>query len=164
LAAVVVGLIAARFHRSGIAPVGLLSIAVGCMLGAVLGWLAKFFAVNCRTRLVLGTLALAAVTILAEHAWLYHDFRRQWHEARANSAEVALFRPETPWSPAEYFAREASEGRWALWLSDAAIITAAAIAATLMVQRRITKTRVATRLTSASSAEPSSPKPSDADK
>jgi hypothetical protein len=99
--------------------------------------------VTCRTRLVLGTVALALVTVLAEHAWLYRDFRRQWHEARSRSAEVALFRPEAPWSPAEYFAREASAGRIALWVVDATLIIVVAIGCGLVAQRYVARTRVA---------------------
>jgi hypothetical protein len=162
LAAVASGFVAARLNLWGLAPVGLLPVAVGCLLGAILGWLAAFAGVKCRVRLILGTIVLAAVTVLSEHAWLYLDFRRQWHEARATSAEVALFRPETPWSPGEYFTREASAGRWALWLTDAAIITAAAVVTNLIVLRRATKTRVATRLSSPKSsdaAKPSVPTP-----
>jgi hypothetical protein len=143
LAATIVGFIASRLHLSGLAPVGLLSIAVGCALGATLGWLGKFNAVHCRTRLILGTLMLSLMTVLAQHAWLYLDFRRQWHAARANSAEVALFRPETPWSPAEYFTREASAGRVALWVMDAALIVAAAMVTAVVLRRAIGKQHVA---------------------
>jgi hypothetical protein len=143
LAAVAIGFVAARLNIWRIAPVGLLPGAVGCLLGAILGWLAVWNSVKCRVRLVLGTIALAVSTALAEHAWLYLDFRRQWYEARANSAEIAMFRPETPWSAAEYFAREATHGRWALWLSDAAIVTAAAVVMALVVSLHTTKPRVA---------------------
>jgi hypothetical protein len=143
LAAVVIGFVAARFHLWGLAPVGLLSIVVGCVLGASLGWLATFHGVTCRIRLVVGTIALGVVTALSEHAWLYHDFRRQWHEARAKSAEVALFRPETPWSPVEFFARELTPANAALWLLDAALIVAAAIFASIIVQRYSMENRAA---------------------
>jgi len=73
---------------------------------------------------------LAIVTVLAQHAWLYHSFRQQWHEARAKSPEVALFRAEAPWSPREYFARELTPYRAALWCLDAALITVTAAVAT----------------------------------
>jgi hypothetical protein len=120
----------------------------------MIGWLAAFNNGRCRVRLMIETIVLAAVAVLAEHAWLYIDFRRQWHEARANSAEIAMFRPETPWSPVEYFTREASEGRWALWLTDAAIITAAAVLTSLIAFRRATNKRVPN-----DGAESSTPKP-----
>jgi hypothetical protein len=143
VAAVAIGYFAARFNLWGIAPVGLLSIAVGGVLGGALGGLAAFTGMWCRTRLILGTMLLAMMTVLAEHAWLYRDFRRQWHEARSNSAEVALFRPETPWSPVEYFTLEASNGRVLLWALDAVIVTVAAIATIFIVVRYMAKTRVA---------------------
>ena len=156
IAALAIGYVAARLNLSGIAPVGLLSIAVGCVLGAVLGGLAAFCNVDCRTRLVLGTLVLAVVTVLAEHAWLYRDFRRQWHEARTKSAEVALFRPETPWSPVEYFARELTATSAALWLLDAALIIATAVATGIIVQRYSMETR---RASSAAKSPPLTPDP-----
>ena len=143
VAAVAISYFVARFNLWGIAPVGLLSIAVGCGLGGTLGGLAAFTGVWCRARLILGTIVLAMVTVLAEHAWLYRDFRRQWHEARSNSAEVALFRPETPWSPVEYFTREASNGRVLLWALDAAIVIAAAVTTIVVVHHQIVKSRVA---------------------
>ncbi len=140
-AAVAIGYVAARLNLLGIAPLGLLSTFVGCILGAVLGGLAVVCNVGCRTRLVFGTLVLAVITVLAEHAWLYRDFCRQWHEARATSAEVALFRPETPWSPVEYFARELTATSAAFWLFDAALIIATAIATGIIVHRYSMETR-----------------------
>jgi hypothetical protein len=80
-----------------------------------------------RWHLITGTLFLALVTALAQHAWLYVDFRRQWQEARAKSPEVAMFRPETPWSPSQYFARELTIESMALWTLDAALNAASAI-------------------------------------
>jgi hypothetical protein len=77
----------------------------------------------------------ALVTTLAEHAWLYLDFRRQWQEVRAKSPEVALFRPEAPWSPAEYFARELSAGRAPLWALDAVLVIAAAVTVVVVARR-----------------------------
>jgi hypothetical protein len=142
LTSVVVGFVAARLNLWGFAPVGLLSIGIGMLLGAILGGLAGFCDVTDRRQLVLGTLALAICTVLAEHAWLYHDFCRQWHEARANSAEVALFRPESPWSPSEYFAREASAGRLVLWAWDAALIVAASLGAAVVMNRQYRNSRV----------------------
>jgi hypothetical protein len=156
LAAVAIGWFAARLHAAGIAPVGLMSLLVGAMLGAALAALAasqltasdpaasqlaasqlaasQRLAGSCP--LVIGTILLALVTILAEHAWLYRDFRRQWQDARAESPEVALFRPEQPWSPHEYFAWELSSGRAALWALDAVLVIAAAVTVVIVVVRR----------------------------
>ncbi len=124
IAAVVVAWVAARIHASGHAPVGLTSAGVGLGLGWVLSRLAAMCGVHCSVRRTIGTLLLVFVTLVAEHAWLYIDFRGQWREARAKSAEVAMFRPEEPPGPAEYFSRE-----WypTLWISDAVIIGAAAL-------------------------------------
>jgi hypothetical protein len=127
LTAVGVGGIAATMHLSGIAPVGLLSIGVGGALGAVLVGLAKWTRVNCRKRLLIGAAMLALLAVLAEHAWIYRDFRRQWHEARAKSPHIAMFRRETPWSPAEYFRHEATTQQVTLWCADAALIATAAV-------------------------------------
>ncbi len=141
VAAIAIAWLAALLHLSGNAPVGLLSLGVGIALGAALSALAasghrlQGGRLAGRRRLVAGTLILALLTVLAQHAWLYHDFRRQWHEARAESPEVALFRPETPWSPREYFARELTPQRAALWFVDAALITAAAVGTALFLRR-----------------------------
>ena len=78
---------------------------------------------------------LAIVAILAEHAWLYRDFRRQWHESRAKSPQLAMFRPETPWSAREYFAHEATPQQLILWSIDGAIITAATVATVTYANR-----------------------------
>jgi hypothetical protein len=124
IAAIAVGWIASRIHASGHAPVGLTSAGVGLLLGWLLSRFAATFAINCPWRLTVGTLLLVFVTVIAEHAWLYLDFREQWRDTRAKSAEVALFRAEEPPGPAEYFSRE-----WypMLWGSDAVIIGAVAL-------------------------------------
>jgi len=134
--AVVLGWIAAAFHAAGRAPIGILPLGVGLALGAILSGIAAILRVAGRSRLIAGAAILALVAVLAEHAWLYQDFHRQWQEARASSAEVAMFRPEAPWSLAEYFSREASPARTALWALDATLITAAAVATVAILQRQ----------------------------
>jgi hypothetical protein len=134
--AVAMAFVAARLNLWGIAPVGLLPIGVGILFGTILCALAAQLHVTGGMRLLLGTIALAIFVVLAEHAWLYHDFRRQWHEAREESAEVAMFRPETPWTPAEYFGREASAHRLVLWVCDAALIVAAATVTVVFMGRQ----------------------------
>jgi hypothetical protein len=142
IAAVAIAWLAAVLHLSGHAPIGILSLGTGIVLGMVLSAIAAARhrpqggrAVG-RRRLVVGTAILALVTVVAEHAWLYRDFRRQWHEARATSAEVAMFRPEEPWSVGEYFRRELTPRRAALWCLDAALITAAAVGTVLAFDRQ----------------------------
>jgi ABC-type uncharacterized transport system permease subunit len=135
-AAVAIAWLAAMLHLSGHAPLGLLSLGVGAALGAALNTLAAMLRVAGRSTTVVSTVIFALVTVLAQHAWLYVDFRRQWHEARAASPEVALFRPESPWSPAEYLTRELTPGRAALWALDAALVVAAAVAVVVWWQRR----------------------------
>jgi hypothetical protein len=113
------------------APVGILPLAVGASLGAILGGLGAWIRIAGPTRLVIGAVLLALVAVMTEHAWLYRDFRRQWHAARAASPHVAMFRPETPWSPHRYAAEEFSQGRAVLWMVDASLVMAAAVGATL---------------------------------
>ncbi len=131
-AAIAVGWLAARIHVSGHAPVGLTSCSVGVLLGVALSAIAASQRLAGARELLLGTLLLAILTVLAEHAWLYRDFRGQWQEARAKSAAVAMFRPETPPGPREYFAREVNGPLWCL---DAALVAAAAVG-TVIVWRR----------------------------
>ncbi len=122
-----IGWVAARWHHSGLAPVGLVSLAVGVALGFVLSNLAAATGVKCKRQLLCGTVLFAAIVLFVEHAWLYHDFRRQWQEARANDPQVALFRPAEPWTPSEYFGRELAFGRGTLWSLDAVLIVATAV-------------------------------------
>jgi hypothetical protein len=133
--AIAVGWLAAIVHASGNAPIGIVSLAAGVVLGATLRALAATQRIDSRRMLVVGATLLAFVTVLAQHAWLYHDFRRQWHKVRAESAEVAMFRPEAPWSPREYFTRELTPQRAALWCTDAALITTTT-AGTVFILRR----------------------------
>jgi ABC-type uncharacterized transport system permease subunit len=134
-AAVAIAWVGAMLHVSGHAPLGLVSLGVGAALGAALSAIAATLRVASRSQLIFGTLMFAVMTALAQHAWLYVDFRRQWHEARAASPEVALFRPESPWSPAEYLARELTPVQTALWTLDAALVAAAAVAVVIWWQR-----------------------------
>ena len=136
VAAIAIGWLAAKLHVAGFAPIGLISLGIGIALGATLCSMAATQRVAGRRHLLLAMMLFAILTVLAEHAWLYKDFRRQWHEARTKSAEVALFRPETPWSPAVYFAHELTPGRAALWALDAVLITAAAVGVVIVWSRR----------------------------
>ncbi|MGD9635539.1 MAG: hypothetical protein AB7I57_07175 [Pirellulales bacterium] len=125
------GWLAAQCHLAGRAPVGILSLAVGIALGWGAATLAAWVGVVCRKWLVTGAVLFALVAIFTEHAWLYRDFRRQWHEARLNP-QVAMFRPEEPWSPAEYMRHEASGPRIALWGVDAVLIAAGTLGVVLL--------------------------------
>ena len=135
-AALAIAWLAAMLHVSGHAPLGIISLGVGAALGAALTAIAASQQFAAQRKLIRITILFAIVTILAQHAWLYIDFRRQWHEARANSAQIAMFRPESPWSPAEYLARELTPGSAALWALDAALIGAAALGVVIWWQRR----------------------------
>jgi ABC-type uncharacterized transport system permease subunit len=132
IAACIVGWFAAQIHLTGHAPVGLVSAGVGLLTGLMLSWLAGFAGVYCRWRLVVGTILLAGLAIVAEHAWLYRDFRRQWQEAREKSTTVAMFRSEMPPGPDVYFAHE---WNYALWISDAALIVVAAVGTVVVLRR-----------------------------
>jgi hypothetical protein len=131
-AAVALGWLAAKLNVAGFAPVGLLPLAIGIALGGMVGRFATAAGIVSTKRLILTAVLLAIVVVLTEHAWLYRDFCRQWREARTNQAQVAMFRAETPWSPSEYFANEATPGRVALWCIDAALIVVAAVATVWM--------------------------------
>jgi hypothetical protein len=125
--AAAIGWIAARWHLSGLAPVGLVSLAVGAALGFVVAKLAAATGVDCPKRLFVGTVVFAIVLLFAEHTWLYHDFRRQWQEVRLANPQLEMFRPAEPWTPAEYFRRELAFGRAALWCLDAVLIATGAL-------------------------------------
>jgi hypothetical protein len=132
LCSLAVGWLAARIHASGHAPIGLTSLGVGVLLGFVLVRLATMLRITRLRPLIAGTLLLAALTVLAEHAWLYHDFRGQWREARSQSATVAMFRPEEPLSAQEYLSHEFNGP---LWSFDAALVVAGAVGTVVVGQR-----------------------------
>jgi len=122
-----VGWLAATCHLLGFAPVGLISLVVGAVLGVFLSGLAAMLRVADDRTLLLGTAIFALVAVILQHAFLYRDFRRQWTEARMNQPQIALFRPEEPWSPREYVAREATPARVTLWATDAVLVVGAAV-------------------------------------
>jgi hypothetical protein len=136
VAAIVIAWLASLIHVSGHAPVGLVSVAVGISLGAALTGIAASLRLAGFRRLLVGAAILAILTVVAEHTWLYLDFRRQWQAERAKSAAVAMFRPESPPLPAEYFSQEGTPRQLTFWCLDAAIITLGSVG-TLFVLRRM---------------------------
>ncbi len=138
LAAVGVSFVAAAVNRGGWAPVGLTSLGVGVVLGLVLSALAAVVGPCNRRMLIVGTVAMALVTVAATHAWLYRGFCSDWQAERDKSAQVAMFRPETPWSPREYFAHELTPGRAALWAVDAALVVLGSVGTVVVWHRHAT--------------------------
>jgi hypothetical protein len=135
IAAVAIAWIGAMVHRSGHAPIGLVSIGIGAALGATLVTIAAKLRVDGRRKVLAATLVLTLFVILAQHAWLYASFRREWRKVREDSPHVAMFRDEAPWSPREYIVREATPKRVVLWCIDAAMITMAAVGTVLVIGR-----------------------------
>jgi hypothetical protein len=135
-AAIAIAWLAAQVQLSGHAPLGIVSLGVGLALGATLVAVSSLADVRCRKRLFLGTLLFSILTVATQHAWMYRDFRRQWHAAQSANPQVAMFRPDEPWSPREYFVREATAGRIALWTVDAALIIGTATTMVLLWRRR----------------------------
>jgi hypothetical protein len=125
-ASVGIGWPVAQLHSHGFAPVILLPLAAGLALGFALRKLARALRISHR-HAVAGALLFALLAIFAEHTWLYRDFRRQWQAERAANAQVAMFRPAEPWSPAKYFQHEASPTRTMLWGLDAALLVAGTV-------------------------------------
>ncbi|MEX2315778.1 MAG: hypothetical protein WD669_01410 [Pirellulales bacterium] len=114
---------------------------MGVVLGVVLLGLAAMMRAIDRKSLVVATVLLGIVTIAAEHAWLYRDYRQQWWNDRAREPALAIFRPETaPLSPAAYFAREVkfAPSRPVLWAVDAVLTVTTAVGVVLVGQRRAT--------------------------
>ena len=142
VAAIAIGWVGAIIHASGHAPLGIVSLGLGAALGIVLGTIARAMGILC-TRTVVATILLAIVAVLAQHAWLYGDFRRQWLKSRVASAAVAMFRSESPPGPREYFANELAGGKAPLWTIDAVLIAAGAVTAVIWFRRRETIVDVA---------------------
>jgi ABC-type uncharacterized transport system permease subunit len=136
IVAIAIAWFAALVHRSGHAPIGLVSIGVGVTLGLALGSIAATLRVAGRRRLLITTILFVLVAVIAQHAWLYADFRREWREGRRNSPQVAMFRDESPWTLWEYLKHEATPQRVALWCMDAALIMTSALGSVWMLGRR----------------------------
>jgi ABC-type uncharacterized transport system permease subunit len=137
LSAIAISWLSAQIHASGHAPVGLTSFFVGALLGIVVGAIAASLKIRSVRTLIIGAIAFALITIVAEHAWLYRDYCRQWEEARTRSVAAATFPNATPPTMAEWFNHE-----WNLlhWLTDAALITITAAATSVSASRyRIVK-------------------------
>jgi hypothetical protein len=134
--ALVYAWVAAKLHATLVAPIGSLSIGFGLVLGATLGACAALISVRPQRKILVGAALLTLVAIVAQHAWLYLEFRREWHEARATSPQIAMFRPESPWSPGEYFSRELQAGRASIWCLDAVFIAAPAIGVFWLMERK----------------------------
>jgi hypothetical protein len=143
IASVAMAWIAAKLHGAFAAPVGGVSIGLGLLLGVSLSALAMVMKLRPRAALLIAAAALALVAVVAQHAWLYVEFRRQWHVARAKSPEIAMFRAEEPWSPSEYFSRELQAGRAAVWSVDAALIVGTAIGMFALMERKRSESGVA---------------------
>jgi hypothetical protein len=137
-AAVAIAWLSAKVHFSGRAPIGLLSIAVGVALGFALTRLARWLQLPSRRGLIVGAAMLSIVTVLAQHAWLYWEFRQGWRDAREKNAQVALFRPEAPWTPKEYFAHEVQSGSIPYWCLDAVLIVVSTLATIRLIPCNVT--------------------------
>jgi hypothetical protein len=151
-AAAGIGLLAATISLTGWAPVGIFSLGVGVAVGVTAMVLASWFKVSCPQRLATATLGMALVAVVAQHAWLYRDYRQQWHAVREREPMLALFRTESaPMSFGEYLAVEASPGRIAFWFVDLVLVASAATGILLLGRRLPEKIGVA------ADAKPSSP-------
>src|SRR4051794_26885362 len=76
--AVLVGWLAAQIHATGHAPIGLISIGVGIVLGVSIGGLAAMQRITCARSVVVGAVVFSLIAIVGEHTFLYRDFCRQW--------------------------------------------------------------------------------------
>jgi hypothetical protein len=133
--AIAIAWVAAVLQASVRAPFGTISIGVGLLLAILLSTLAMLAKLPTGRSLIIGTFVLAAVTVLAQHAWLYIDYRRQWQEALAKAPKFSEFPAKVP-SPIEYFSRELTFTQGALWCVDAALIIGAAFCAMRLLDRK----------------------------
>jgi hypothetical protein len=134
IAAIAIAWLAAQIHASGRAPLGLTSIAVGALLGAALSKIAAMLGVAGPRLMFVSAILFALLTVIAEHAWLYRDYCRQWQDARRQSAAAAVAAPQSPPSPRKYFAHEWNPK---LWLTDAVLIVAVATFTAVYSQRAV---------------------------
>jgi hypothetical protein len=138
--AVALGWGSAMLHVAGKAPVGLLSLGVGVVLGLLLVALAVLTSTPSRRTLIVAAVLLAILTAVAEHGWLYQAYRQKWRQNRVEQPAAAFFRPDdAPLSLTGYIQRELnySPGQWKFWLLDAGLILCGA-AGVVLVRDRVT--------------------------
>jgi hypothetical protein len=126
LVSLAVAWVAAVIQATVRAPVGSISVGIGLLLGVLLSTLAGLTSAQRVRSLVVGTAILAVVVVLAQHAWLYLDYRRQWHDALAKAPRFSDLPVKVP-SVVEYFSRELTFAHGVLWFVDAGLIIAAAV-------------------------------------
>jgi hypothetical protein len=124
---VCVGVLAALPQSSGIALVGIQSLAAGALLSVILiGSAATFGAARPRWR---SALVAALIAVAVQHVWLYRTALANRRTATSEQPAVELFRPGwSEQSPLEYFRAEATPSTVALWVFDACLLTGAAVA------------------------------------
>ena len=135
VAAIAIAWLAALVHASGHAPIGLISLVVGVALGAVLGKIAATQRVAGRKRLIIGTILLAIRRRLGRAHLALPRFPPTMARGAEKSPQVAIFRPESPWSPREFFLNEATPQRTAVWCIDALVIIASAVGTVVVLSR-----------------------------
>lgn len=127
--------LAAVLQASVRIPVGIIPIGIGILLAVSLTSLAMLTNVRQDRSFILGSLVLAAITVLAQHAWLYIDYRRQWHEALAKAPSFSGFPAKVP-TPIEYFSQELTFARGVLWCIDGALIIGFTIGTIWVLERK----------------------------
>jgi hypothetical protein len=136
-AAVLVGIVSATVQVAGIAPLGIVSLLTGVVLGSVLAGIGRLANLRLRRLTLLIVVCVSLVAVAAEHAWFYRHYRLQWHRVRVDTPAVALFRPEEgPKSPLKYLAGEATPRQTVYWIVDALLLAAAATGAVAVLNRK----------------------------
>ncbi len=121
-------------QSGGFAPVGLLSLLIGILLGGGLAAFARWIEFGHRRAALLGTLGLALLTVGGEHGFSYRRHLQGMERAVQANPKLALaraaneeFRPPTV---AEYLRASAERGRLWIWGLDAVLIALAAVVVT----------------------------------
>ncbi len=125
--AAAVAWLAVNMQLAEAAPLGVFSVGVGVALGVGLAAVAYGVRAGHRIALVSGTLLLALLTTTGEHLLLYRAYRIGWSNRIASDPRVAVFQPEAVHSLPAYLKQESSDGRWGLWILDAALTAVAAV-------------------------------------
>lgn len=116
-----VGTASGAIQQTGFAPVGILSLAVGTLLGLVLVGAGGVLNLP-RPRW--GGIALAvAAAVVSQHLWLYRAAMIAREKATRSQPAVELFKPGwTQESILQYFYSQASVTTVSLWLLDACLL------------------------------------------
>lgn len=130
----------AHIQRLGFAPVGLFSILVGLLLGALMAFAAVVTKMGHRPSGLAAGIVLALLTALAQHGFAYRQYRAAYRTTERAEARLLLLRQGhndfDPASLCRFLRAGARKGAIWLWILDATLIVLSALVPVVVQLRR----------------------------